>query len=390
MRNLRGAVSTYGQWKRVSIFLKEHENERKETSAVLLLKEEANDTPLVSLFIHHLHSTDIRVAHRSLFNRADCLGIHHQRHVSIFTYLSRVFTNSPRLLHSQPPHSTKHISLDQTYLAFSSPDIRNTWLLILRSYTTPDVYGRTFAPGSLGGLYRMSRHLDATIRNTQNLGVVNKSSYTVPGDLSHYGRNGHSGGGNPHKRVNDAPLDADTPSDGTGIDQDVFCELVLAGDVCGRTSVQRVPRTSLSLSSNATRMNTINFEESFTFPDLPPFGTLTINVYRKKPAGIGGTVTAAAKKSMNSLSPSPSIPAPSAPIPGVSSISALNDAKGTEMVTSAGAVLLIGSVEINLAGMRRGGGVEGMFAVLTGNNPDRGGGGPEQVGEIDLVLRVNE
>ena len=63
------------------------------------------------------------------------------------------------------------------------------------------------------------------------------------------------------------------------LDMDVYCELWINGVLCGKTAVRK-------------GVGSPDWQESFTFPDLPPFETLEIQVLKKtsKPVLIG-TVT---------------------------------------------------------------------------------------------------
>ena len=47
------------------------------------------------------------------------------------------------------------------YIQFEDDETANTWLALLRSYATPEVYGRWLSPED-GGLYRMWRQVDLT------------------------------------------------------------------------------------------------------------------------------------------------------------------------------------------------------------------------------------
>lgn len=58
-------------------------------------------------------------------------------------------------------------------------------------------------------------------------------------------------------------------TDADAIDLDVFCEIHLNGQRCGRTTVKK-------------GIGSPDWHESFTFCDLPPFETIEILVWREK------------------------------------------------------------------------------------------------------------
>lgn len=184
------------------------------------------------------------------------------------------------------------------YLQFANTDAIYTWMALLRSYALPEVYGRRLAPSD-GGLYRMWRQVQVTVVQGRNIG-----SPKAFGDAQ---GTGHLGDG------------AQEPDQ---VDMDVYCELLFNDVLCGRTTVKKA-------------VGAPEWHESFTFPDLPPFGDLVFNVCREK-----------------------------------------------KMLKSH----MLGSIYIALGNFRRGESVEGWFPVFHG--------GPWansiQVGEIRLKLKVEE
>ena len=231
---------------------------------------------------------------------------------------------------------------DPIYLAFPTQEAHNTWLVLLRSYASPEVYGRMIA-AEQGGLYRMWRQIELFVLQGRNLGVRPKTPETK--------RLGSRAGRRKDKEREGSEEDEATgtgtgtvgttsggthatasghhqtvPGDGTSaivssdMEHDLFCEVALDNVVSGRTTVKY--RTSAP-----------DWFESFTFRDLPGFGSMHVNVWRDRKL----------------FGPS-----------------------------------LIGVVEISLANFRRGEFVEGWWPVFspTGNGT--------QVGEVKLRMRVDE
>ncbi|KAH9950344.1 Rho GTPase activation protein [Amylocystis lapponica] len=223
-----------------------------------------------SVYVYLLNHTDIRPVHRSLFDRKDILGI--------FCVAGQAWSATP--------------NTDPLFLQFADTDAMNIWLTLLRSYAMPEVYGRWLSPED-GGLYRMWRQVELTCLQGRNLGTR-----ALPED-------GASG----------------DPADPDAIDLDVYCELSVNGCLCGRTTVKK-------------GVGSPDWQERFTFADLPPFENLKIVVWREK-----------------------------------------------RMVKP----VAIGSVLIVLVNFRRSEYVEGWFPVLHG-----GPTSSVQVGEMRLRVRVDE
>ncbi|KDQ30794.1 hypothetical protein PLEOSDRAFT_49472 [Pleurotus ostreatus PC15] len=118
------------------------------------------------------------------------------------------------------------------------------------------------------------------------------------------------------------PPSTETNQEPEVIDMDVSCEIFLNDVICGRTTVKK-------------GIGSPDWHESFTFPDLPPFEMLDVNVWREKKL----------------FKPT-----------------------------------MMGSVRITLSNFRRGEAVEGWFPVLHSGVA----GNDVQVGEIRLKIRVDE
>ena len=125
------------------------------------------------------------------------------------------------------------------YLQFPDQDLLNLWLVLLRSYAIPEVYGR-WMNSQEGGLYRMWRQVELTCIQGRNLGVSR-----TPGDDA-------------------SPSDPDE-----NLDMEVYCSLCVNGYLCGKTTVRK-------------GVGSPDWHEGFTFTDLPPFETLEIMVWRDK------------------------------------------------------------------------------------------------------------
>ncbi|KAL0581609.1 hypothetical protein V5O48_000425 [Marasmius crinis-equi] len=173
-----------------------------------------------TLFIHLLNHTDIRHAHQSLFQRKNCLAIY---------------------CVAGKRWSSNAIS-EPVYLQFTSSDLCNTWLALLRSYALPEIYGRWFFRED-GGSYRMWRQVELTVSQGRNLGN------SKPFDASNE--------------------DSDSPSEPDPVDMDVSCEIKLNDIVCGRTTVKK-------------GVGSPDWHENFSFSDLPPFEDLEVIVWREK------------------------------------------------------------------------------------------------------------
>ena len=231
---------------------------------------------------------------------------------------------------------------DPIYLAFQTQEAHNTWLVLLRSYANPEVYGRMIA-AEQGGLYRMWRQIELFVLQGRNLGVRPKTPEPKrlgsragrrkdkEGEEDEMGTGTGTGtgtAGTASGTTHATTSGHHHPADGTSaaassssdMEHDLFCEVALDSVVSGRTTVKY-------------RTNAPDWFENFTFRDLPGFGTMHVNVWRDRKL----------------FGPS-----------------------------------LLGVVEISLANFRRGEFVEGWWPVFspTGNGM--------QVGEVKLRMRVDE
>ena len=185
----------------------------------------------------------------------------------------------------------------------------------------PEVYGRWLSPED-GGLYRMWRQVDLTCLQGRGLGATRPlaapaddggggSGGDADGSGSGGGGGGTAGGGG----------GAGGRADGDAIDMDVYCEVFVNGTLCGRTTVKK-------------GIGAPDWHERFVLPDLPPFESLELVVWREK------RLTRPA---------------------------------------------VVGSVVVELVNFRRGDAVEGWFPVLHG-----GPSSSTQAGEMRLKIRVDE
>lgn len=176
------------------------------------------------------------------------------------------------------------------YIQFPDTDTLNVWIALLRAYAVPEVYGKGHNTRE-GGLYRMWRQVELTCIQGRNLGAL--------------------------RALDDAgAMDLDET-----LDMDVYCALWINGVLCGKTAVRK-------------GVGSPDWHESFTFPDLPPFATLEIQVWREK-----------------------------------------------KLVKPT----LIGTVTIPLTSVRRGDYIEGHFPVMSANHPTG-----MVSGELKLRVRVVE
>ncbi|KAF8846384.1 Rho GTPase activation protein [Paxillus ammoniavirescens] len=178
-----------------------------------------------TIYLHMLSHTDIRHADPSMFLRKDCIGI--------FSAGGQRWSSGIR---SEP-----------IYLHFDDADACNTWLVLLRSYARPEIYGQTFFPSD-GGLYRMWRQVELTVLQGRNLGNQ-KSSV----DAS----------------ASSVTLGEDSRAESDPVDLDVFCEIHLNDNLCGRTTVKK-------------GIGSPDWHEHFMFADLPPFEALQVLVWKGK------------------------------------------------------------------------------------------------------------
>ncbi|KAG6890402.1 hypothetical protein C0995_008756 [Termitomyces sp. Mi166 len=133
---------------------------------------------------------------------------------------------------------TSNHTAEPIYLHFLSSETYNTWLVLLRSYAVPEIYGRLLFPHD-GGSYRMWRQLELTVVQGRSLGIAKLSENRSPGDL------------------------------GESDDFTVSCHVHLNGILCGRTSEKK-------------GIGSPDWLESFTFSDLPPFDSLVLLIRRDK------------------------------------------------------------------------------------------------------------
>ncbi|TFL06548.1 Rho GTPase activation protein [Pterulicium gracile] len=209
-----------GQWRTVTVKLSE-EGER------CMLNIYVDDSFLYqTIFLHLLNHTDIRQVDTSLFLRKDC--------IAIYSTTSQRWCSSPM---NEP-----------VYLQFANRDACASWLALFRSYAVPEVYGRWFYHTD-GGSYRMWRQVDLTVSQARNIGSA-KTLYD--------------------RRPSLPNITGDGISDQESADTDVFCEIKLNNILCGRTTVKR------------RSQGMIDWHESFTFPDLPPFDELDIPLWKEK------------------------------------------------------------------------------------------------------------
>lgn len=129
---------------------------------------------------------------------------------------------------------------DPLYLQFVDTELMKMWLVLLRSYAMPEIYGRWLSPGD-GGLYRMWRQVKLTCLQGRNLGTSR-----IP---------------------QDEPPSGDSEAD--ALDIDVSCEIHVNGRICGRTTVKK-------------GIGSPDWHEHFTFSDLPPFEDMEIRVFRDR------------------------------------------------------------------------------------------------------------
>lgn len=140
--------------------------------------------------------------------------------------------------------SRRQISISPTltpeplYLQFLDTETLNLWLVLLRAYAIPEVYGRWINTQE-GGLYRMWRQVDLTCISGRNLGTVRSVD------------------------------DSSQPDPEETLDMDVYCSLLVNGILSGKTTVRK-------------GVGCPDWHEGFTFSDLPPFETLEIVVWREK------------------------------------------------------------------------------------------------------------
>jgi hypothetical protein len=136
-------------------------------------------------------------------------------------------------------------STEPLYFAFPSTEAMNTWMALLRSYASPELYGKSRVQG--GGTYRIWRQVELTCIQGRNIGVPR------PAELNSNGMAGDSEG----------------RGDAEAGDLDLFCEVYFNNVLSGRTVVKK-------------SMGSPDWHEGFLFTDLPPFEKLAIVVWREK------------------------------------------------------------------------------------------------------------
>jgi C2 domain len=122
----------------------------------------------------------------------------------------------------------------------------NTWMALLRSYASPEVYGKSRTHE--GGTYRIWRQVELSCVQGRNIGVSR-----IPEPTSSPGAAG----------------DMEGRGDVEGVDLDLFCEVYFNNVLSGRTVVKK-------------SMGSPDWHESFVFTDLPPLQKLAIVVWREK------------------------------------------------------------------------------------------------------------
>ncbi|KAH9081655.1 Rho GTPase activation protein [Lactarius deliciosus] len=215
--NLARVPTTSDQWRQATCRLMEEE----EGCVLNVYLEEA--ILFQSVHLHLLLHTDIRPADQSLFFRKDCLGIH---------------------CSADQRWSATH-STEPLYFAFPSTEAMNTWMALLRSYASPELYGKSRAHG--GGTYRIWRQVELTCIQGRNIGVPR------PAEL------------NP----NGTAVDSEGRAEAEAGDLDLFCEVYFNNELSGRTVVKK-------------SMGSPDWHEGFLFMDLPPFEKLAVVVWREK------------------------------------------------------------------------------------------------------------
>lgn len=135
---------------------------------------------------------------------------------------------------------------ETVYVHFPCAEQFNNWLALLRSYAVVESYGKRLSPDD-GGLYRMWRQVQVEINQARSLGAARAIH-------------------------NEGAISPQASLDFTAVevgDMDVYCEIIINDDLCGRTTVKR----SVGMPE---------WHEQFIFGDLPPFGDMRIHVYRER------------------------------------------------------------------------------------------------------------
>lgn len=179
-----------------------------------------------TIYIHMLNHFDIRHADSSLFLRKNCMA----------------------LTSAGGQRWGSSVNTEPIYFQFEDADTCNTWLVLLRSYSKPEIYGQTFVSRD-GGLYRMWRQVELSILQGRNLGNHFKPLLDA--------------------NASSATLSEGDPREADPVDLDAFCEIHLNDNICARTTVKK-------------GIGSPDWLENFSFSDLPPFETLEVTVWREK------------------------------------------------------------------------------------------------------------
>ncbi|KAG1749985.1 Rho GTPase activation protein [Suillus paluster] len=178
-----------------------------------------------TIYVHMLNHTDIRHADSSLFLRKNCVA-----------------------LASAGQRWGSSVNAEPIYVQFEDSDTCNTWMILLRSYSKPEIYGQTLVSRD-GGLYRMWRQVELSVLQGRNLGNHFKAQIDAT--------------------ASSATLSEVDPREADPVDLDAFCEIHLNDNICARTTVKK-------------GIGSPDWHENFSFSDLPPFETLEVTVWREK------------------------------------------------------------------------------------------------------------
>lgn len=179
-----------------------------------------------TIYVHMLNHFDIRHADSSLFLRKNCMA----------------------LTSAGGQRWGSSANTEPIYFQFEDADTCNTWLVLLRSYSKPEIYGQTFVSRD-GGLYRMWRQVELSISQGRNLGNHFKPQLDA--------------------NASSATLSEGDPREADPVDLDAFCEIHLNDSICARTTVKK-------------GIGSPDWHENFSLSDLPPFETLEVTVWREK------------------------------------------------------------------------------------------------------------
>ncbi|KAG9007982.1 hypothetical protein FRB93_007001 [Tulasnella sp. JGI-2019a] len=323
-----------------------------------------DNASLHSIYIHLLSQTDIRTTHPSLFSTKHVMSIHCRvgQALGLPTQrsnpeLDAQYRSSPvqpltprslpahELLHSQSSASTSYAPL---YIAFSSPEMRQEWLALLKCYAKPEIHNSRAIPGSdriknAGGLFRVWRGLALEVIEARGL-VGCHGTVSLPGPLpspsaSNTEFSSFSFGG------------SDLESTSLMVDQDVFCEVHLDSALAGRTTSKRVPLVTTSLGASVD--SSVVWNETIQWEGLPAHNTLEVYVWRNRSKSDKNSFTSLSTSQLSGTGAS----LKSSMSSGVAMISGAAKKKDREPT-------LVGTVTIMLPNFRRGEQVEGWWAVI--------------------------